>query len=135
MPALLAVRPPPPWVPAGTNASHLPPSIRGCPTMLTIFGKSTRMCDGVTRRSFLKIGAFTFGAQCLSLADIFRSEARASTQPSPLGGEGRVRGHKALINIFLGGGPPHQDMWDIKTEAPKDIRGEFSPIATKVPGI
>src|SRR6185437_8483687 len=34
-----------------------------------------------------------------------------------------------------GGGPPHQDMWEIKTEAPKEIRGEFKPIATKVPGI
>ena len=43
--------------------------------------------------------------------------------------------HKAVINIFLGGGPPHQDMWDIKTEAPAEIRGEFKPIATKVPGI
>ena len=43
--------------------------------------------------------------------------------------------HKAVINIFLGGGPPHQDMWEIKTEAPKEIRGEFDPIATNVPGI
>jgi hypothetical protein len=93
--------------------------------MLTIFGKSTRMCDGVTRRSFLKIGAFTFGAQCLTLTDIFRSEARAGTSS----------GHKALINIFLGGGPPHQDMWDLKMDAPKEIRGEFKPIHTNVPGI
>src|SRR5262249_8242734 len=42
---------------------------------------------------------------------------------------------KAVINIFLGGGPPHQDMWEVKTEAPSEIRGEFQPIATKVPGI
>lgn len=42
---------------------------------------------------------------------------------------------KSVINIFLGGGPPHQDMWEIKTEAPREIRGEFSPIATAVPGI
>ena len=39
------------------------------------------------------------------------------------------------FNIFLGGGPPHQDMWDIKVDAPAEIRGEFSPIHTKVPGI
>src|SRR5205823_6889269 len=38
-------------------------------------------------------------------------------------------------NIFLGGGPPHQDMWDIKTEAPADVKGEFKPIATAVPGV
>src|SRR5207248_3038453 len=43
--------------------------------------------------------------------------------------------HKAVIHVFLGGGPPHQDMWEIKTEAPDGIRGEFKPIATKVPGI
>ena len=61
----------------------------------------------------------------LSLADLFRAEARAGTRSS----------HKAVINIFLGGGPPHQDTWEIKTEAPAEIRGEFKPIATKVPGI
>src|SRR5262249_5220019 len=38
-------------------------------------------------------------------------------------------------HVFLGGGPPHQDLWEIKTEAPKEIRGEFKPIATKVPGV
>src|SRR5258708_6789976 len=65
------------------------------------------------------------GTTSLSLADVFRAEAAG-------GGSSR---HKAVINIFLGGGPPHQDMWEIKTEAPADIRGEFKPIATKVPGI
>jgi len=43
--------------------------------------------------------------------------------------------HKAVINIFLGGGPPHQDMWDIKTEAPSEIRGPFKPIPTTVAGL
>ena len=94
--------------------------------MLTIFGQKQRFCDGVSRRSFLKIGSFTFGAASLTLADILRAEARAGSTGSR---------HKALINIFLGGGPPHQDMWDIKTEAPAEIRGEFKPIATNVTGI
>src|SRR6516165_7112376 len=94
--------------------------------MLTIFGQKQRFCDGVSRRNFLQIGAFTFGAASLTLADIFRAEARAG------GGSNQ---HKAVINIFLGGGPPHQDTWDIKTEAPVEIRGEFKPIATSVPGI
>ncbi len=93
--------------------------------MLTILGRSQRFCDGVSRRSFLKIGAFAFGAYHLNLAGIARAETSA----------GRSASHKAVINIFLGGGPPHQDMWDIKPEAPKEIRGEFKPIATKVPGI
>lgn len=93
--------------------------------MLTIFGQSDRYCDGVSRRSFLKIGALGVGLGGLTLADIFRAEAKAGVSSRP----------KSVINIFLGGGPPHQDMWDIKTEAPKEIRGEFNPIATAVPGL
>ncbi len=94
--------------------------------MLTIFGQKQRFCDGISRRNFLQIGAFTFGATSLTLADIMRAEASAGTSSNR---------HKAVINIFLGGGPPHQDMWDIKTEAPAEIRGEFKPIATNVTGI
>jgi uncharacterized protein (DUF1501 family) len=93
--------------------------------MLTIFGQKNRYCDGVSRRSFLKIGALGVGLGGLTLADIFRAEASSGSSSS----------HKAVINIFLGGGPPHQDMWEIKTEAPAGIRGEFKPIATKVTGI
>jgi hypothetical protein len=93
--------------------------------MLTILGDQSRYCDGVSRRSFLKIGSFAFGSTALTLADVFRAEA----------GNPKASSHKAIINIFLGGGPPHQDMWDIKTEAPSEIRGEFKPIATNVPGI
>jgi hypothetical protein len=95
--------------------------------MLTIFGRSqTRgYCDGVSRRDFIRIGGLTFGSMSLTLADLFRAEARAGVRNS----------HKAVINVFLPGGPPHQDMWEIKTEAPAEIRGEFQPIATKVPGI
>ena len=49
--------------------------------------------------------------------------------------QGIKRGHKAIINIFLPGGPPHQDMWDLKPNAPKEIRGELKEISTNVPGI
>ncbi len=93
--------------------------------MLNIPGPATRFCDGITRRSFLKVGTFAFGATALTLTDLFRAEAAPGASSS----------HKAVINIFLGGGPPHQDMWEIKTEAPSEIRGEFRPIATRVPGI
>src|SRR4051794_23281122 len=94
--------------------------------MLTIHGPQTRFCDGVTRRSFLQIGALSFGASTLTLADIFRAEAKA--------GAGTTR-HKSVINVFLGGGPPHQDMWDLKMDAPSEIRGEFKPISTRLPGL
>ena len=74
---------------------------------------------------FLKIGGFSFGAGGFGLADLLRAEASSPARER----------HKALINIFLAGGPPHQDMWEIKTEAPSEIRGEFKPISTNVPGI
>jgi hypothetical protein len=98
--------------------------------MLNIPFGTTRFCDGVSRRNFLKVGTFAFGATALSLADIYRAEAAAATQAA-----GSLSRHKAVINIFLGGGPPHQDMWEIKTEAPAEIRGEFKPIPTNVTGI
>ena len=94
--------------------------------MLTIYGNKQRFCDGLSRRGFLKIGGFSMaGMAGFNMADILRAEA-ASGSKHP---------HKAVINIFLGGGPPHQDMWEIKTDAPKEIRGEFKPISTKVPDV
>ncbi|MBM4076806.1 MAG: DUF1501 domain-containing protein, partial [Planctomycetes bacterium] len=94
--------------------------------MLTLFGQPAKYCDGISRRSFLKIGGFTFGsAACLSLPDLLRAESATGRKPT----------QKSVINIFLGGGPPHQDMWEVKVDAPREIRGEFDPIPTKVPGI
>src|SRR5689334_13739824 len=84
------------------------------PAMLTVFGSRGRgLCDGVPRRDFLKIGGMMLGG--LSLPQLLAAEARA----------GIGKSHKAIINIFLPGGPPHQDMWDIKVDAPAEIRGEF----------
>jgi Protein of unknown function (DUF1501) len=91
--------------------------------MLTITGQQQTLCDGLSRRSFLKIGGFAFGGYALSLPQILRAQSPSASR------------HKAVINVFLGGGPPHQDMWEIKTDAPAEIRGEFSPIPTNVPGI
>ena len=95
--------------------------------MLTIFGrnsKTEKFCDGHSRRDFLTIGsAAALGG--ITLPQLLRAEAQQS-----LG-----RQHKAVINVFLPGGPPHQDMWDIKKDAPSNIRGEFKSIKTKVPGI
>jgi hypothetical protein len=93
--------------------------------MLTIFGRGQNRAPRVNRRSFLQIGGLGLGAGALSLADLNRLEANS---PAP-------RRQKAVINIFLGGGPPHQDLFDLKMEAPVEIRGEFSPISTAVPGI
>src|SRR5262245_1168540 len=88
--------------------------------MLTLFGKALRHCDRVDRRQFLTAGA----VGSLTLAGLLRAEAAA----------GRSTG-KAVINVHLDGGPPHMDMIDLKPDAPVEIRGEFQPIATNVPGI
>lgn len=97
--------------------------------MLTILGNrprgnSSRFCDGMTRRDFIRIGGLAMGG--LSLPQLLQAEQAAS---------GTGSSNKAIIMIFLPGGPPHQDMWDIKTTAPSEIRGEFDPIHTSVPGI
>jgi hypothetical protein len=91
--------------------------------MFTIFGKSYRHCDGISRRQFLAAGAMGLGG--LTLADLLRAEAAAGIRSSS----------KAIINIHLDGGPPHLDMIDLKPDAPAEVRGEFKPIATKVPGL
>ena len=98
--------------------------------MLTIFGrKSGGYCDGISRRGFLKIGGLAFGSSLVTLPDVLRAEEAARLAGRP------AKRHKAVINIFLAGGPPHQDMFDLKPEAPEEIRGEFKPIETNVPGI
>jgi hypothetical protein len=92
--------------------------------MLTIYDRSrSRFCDGVSRRNFLKIGALGLGG--LALPQLLQAESKMGIR----------RSHKAVIMIFLPGGPSHQDIFDLKMDAPKEIRGEFKPISTKVPGI
>ena len=95
--------------------------------MLTIFGKPHRnggFCDGVSRRDFLTVGGTLLGGG-LMLPNLLAAEKRAGIGSS----------HRAVINIFLPGGPPHLDMFDLKPDAPADVRGEFKPIKTNVPGI
>ncbi|MEX0676833.1 MAG: DUF1501 domain-containing protein [Pirellulales bacterium] len=94
--------------------------------MLTILGRrdwNRPFCDGVSRRDFLKIGTLGLGA--LSLPQLLAAEEH--------GGTGSSR--KSVILIYLVGGPPHQDILDLKPEAPPEIRGPFRPIRTNVPGI
>ena len=92
--------------------------------MLNVYGGSgSSFCDGMSRRSFLSIGSLGFAGA--SLPGLLKAE-KAS---------GIGRSQKAIINVLLPGGAPHQDMVDLKPDAPSDIRGEFKPIATNVDGI
>jgi hypothetical protein len=96
--------------------------------MLDLLGRiPATHCDGHSRRHFLKIGGLALGG--LSLPQLLRAEESAPLNP------GSSRSHKAVIMIYLSGGPSHQDMYDLKMEAPAEIRGSFRPIATNVPGI
>jgi hypothetical protein len=94
--------------------------------MLTILGHSDprkNHCDGISRRHFLKIGGMAAGG--LSLAQLLSLQSRAGTG----------RSHKAIINIYLPGGPSHIDTFDLKPESASEYRGEFRPIKTNVPGM
>ena len=91
--------------------------------MLTFVGRN-RWGGHVSRRDVLQIGALALGG--LSLADLFKARAGAES--------GSARG-KSVIMIWLRGGASHIDSYDMKPQAPLEIRGEFRPIATNVPGI
>ena len=93
--------------------------------MLNVFGSGHKLCDGITRRDFLRIG--TLGLGGLTLADLLRLKARGAVDARST--------HKAAIMIFLSGGPSHIDTYDMKPNAPVEFRGEFGRTRTNVPGV
>ena len=93
--------------------------------MLDFIGRGQRTCDGVSRRTFLKVGTLAIGG--LSLPGLLRQRAAASP--------GTSAPRKSVILIWLAGGPSHIDMYDLKPSAPAEFRGEFKPIVTNVTGI
>src|SRR5215470_13322483 len=94
--------------------------------MLTIWGGTQRaLCDGLSRRSFLKAGALAVGG--LTFADLLRLRAHGGADPG--------RSGKAIIMVYLNGGPSHIDLYDMKPDAPVEYRGEFKPIRTNVVGM
>jgi hypothetical protein len=81
------------------------------------------LCDRISRRRLLEVGGLSVAG--LTLPGLLKAEAgKASTARA-----------KQCIILFLNGGPSHLDMWDMKPDAPAEIRGEFKPISTPVPGI
>src|SRR5262245_54283297 len=98
-------------------------SPRGDSHMLSIAGPRSRYCDGVSRRTWLQIGGLALGG--LALTEVLRAEAAS-------GGRNPAKG---VIIVLLPGGPSHLDTFDLKPDAPAEIRGEFRPIGTNVPGV
>jgi hypothetical protein len=92
--------------------------------MLPLAGRPSRLCSGVSRREFLRVGGL---AACgLSLPQLLANGRR---QPA---GVGKA---KSCLLIFMDGGPSHLEMWDLKPDAPAEVRGEFKPIRSSVPGV
>jgi hypothetical protein len=83
----------------------------------------------LSRRQLLRAGGL--GAFGLSLARVFQAEASAARGASPSTPAPRLR---HCIVLYFYGGPSHLDTWDLKPDAPAEVRGEFRPIATTVPG-
>jgi len=98
--------------------------------MLSINARhSVRYCDGLKRRELLRAGALAFAG--LTLPDLLRLE-EATAQTASTISQPKI---KSVVILYLSGGPSQLDMWDLKPEAPEEIRGTFNPIATNVPGI
>jgi hypothetical protein len=94
--------------------------------MLHLTGRGqTHTCDGMTRRDFLQVGAL--GAIGLSLSDLLAMQAR--------GAVAKDHDERSVIMIFNLGAPSQIDTWDMKPEAPVEIRGPFKPIQTAAPGM
>lgn len=102
--------------------------------MLSIPGQSGSTCDGFSRREFLRVGGA--GLLGLSLGDILSLQAHAKENAAPDAKSKSGWGNaKSVIFIFLQGGPSHIDIWDPKPDAPSNVRGDFKPIKSNVPGI
>jgi hypothetical protein len=94
--------------------------------MFRLYGSGSRLCDGIARREFLRVGGL--GLAGLTLPALLRGRAGAA----PSKAEPRAR---SVIQLFMWGGPSQHETFDLKPHAPDGIRGEFGPIATSVPGV
>src|SRR5262245_24982427 len=98
--------------------------------MLRLLGSPRKLCDGLTRRDFLTVGALA--PLGLSLGGLFRLQ-EAHAAPAPAAGNfGKAR---ACILLFPYGSPPQHETFDPKPDAPAEVRGEMKAIPTRVPGV
>jgi hypothetical protein len=99
--------------------------------MLSVLGQKVRLCDGITRREMLRVGGLAFTG--LAWGDVLRAQAQSGRSRGPARTDSFGKA-KACIVIFNYGGPSHIDTFDLKPDAPAEIRGEFQQTATSVPG-
>src|SRR5438034_5737209 len=96
--------------------------------MITMLGSKRRLCDGLTRRETLKAGTLSLLGGAFNLPSLLALEENRQVHVRP----GKA---KSVILLYLLGGAATQDMVDMKPDAPSEVRGEFKPRATNVPGI
>ena len=96
--------------------------------MFGLHDHGTRLCDGLTRREWLRVGGL--GALGLSLPALLEAKSAATSSSSSSFGKA-----KSCILLFHLGGPPQHETWDPKDDAPLEVRGELKSIAGNVPGI
>lgn len=104
--------------------------------MLSFQGRSARLCDGLSRREWLKVGGLSAGA--LTLADLLQIQSVNAANPLQQGAPKQSASFgkaKHCIVLFLLGGPPQHETWDPKPEAPEEVRGQFGSIETATPGL
>src|SRR5262249_9069979 len=102
--------------------------------MLNLPGHRGCTCEGPTRRELLRIGSIGLLGICLPHFFFLSDPANAAALASKYAGARGWESAKNVVMIFLQGGPSHIDIWDPKPDAPSNIRGEFKPIKTKIPG-
>ncbi len=93
--------------------------------MLSLAGRANHLCSGLSRREFLRVGGLSVGG--LSLPHLYHTQAHARPASKPKA--------KSCILIYMDGGPSHLELWDLKPDAPAEVRGEFGPIRSSVPGL
>src|SRR4029453_3082359 len=101
---------------------------QGGQTMITMLGSPRRCCDGLTRRDTLKAGALGLLGGLFGLPGLLKAD-------EPTGRDLRPGKAKSVIVLYLLGGAATQDMFDLKPNAPTEVRGEFKPMPTSAPGV
>ena len=102
--------------------------------MFSILDDPTRLCDGISRRELLRVGGL--GSFGLGLASLQAGRVAAARQGGDANTYEKAFGRaKSCIVLFLLGGPPQHETWDPKPDAPAEVRGDFQPIASAVPGL
>src|SRR5260221_541068 len=98
--------------------------------MFSLHDHPSRLCDGISRRELMRAGGLSLLG--LSLPQLVEARTQAADELRAGASFGKA---KNVIFLWLQGGPPQHETFDPKPEAPAEIRGEFNPIATNVPGI